>query len=271
MSMTKTPDITNAADRNTEKAHRKQRIFSVINKTSSWLNAFGLGWMVPIAKIAAGDSLKEQGQELWQSFFIPLLGIAAFVFAWAALAPQVQTSLGTIPGPLQVLEQSVSLWNDHVREREKEVAFFERLEKKNQKLIAAGKTDKVKLRKYTGKPTYIDQIVTSLETVAVGFIFATFLAVPLGIASGLSRTVSGAISPLIQIFKPISPLAWLPIVTMVVSATYVNSSDAFPKSLVVSAVTVTLCSLWQEKSEAPALGSRAETPRPQPAPPKPGK
>jgi nitrate/nitrite transport system permease protein len=42
----------------------------------------------------------------------------------------------------------------------------------------------------------------------------------------------------------VSPLAWLPIVTMVVSALYLNPSEAFPKSLVISAVTVTLCSLW---------------------------
>ena len=90
----------------------------------------------------------------------------------------------------------------------------------------------------------MDQIETSLLTVALGFVIATLIAVPLGIASGLSRTINGAINPLIQIFKPVSPLAWLPIVTMVVSALYINPSDAFPKSLVISAVTVTLCSLW---------------------------
>jgi nitrate/nitrite transport system permease protein len=36
----------------------------------------------------------------------------------------------------------------------------------------------------------------------------------------------------------------LPIVTMVVSALYLNASDALPKSLLISAITVTLCSLW---------------------------
>ncbi|TNE33429.1 MAG: ABC transporter permease subunit, partial [Alphaproteobacteria bacterium] len=44
--------------------------------------------------------------------------------------------------------------------------------------------------------------------------------------------------------KPVSPLAWLPIVTMIISAVYVNPTDLMPKSLVISAVTVTLCSLW---------------------------
>ncbi|MFN4090515.1 MAG: ABC transporter permease, partial [Alphaproteobacteria bacterium] len=61
---------------------------------------------------------------------------------------------------------------------------------------------------------------------------------------GLSRTVNGALNPLIQIFKPVSPLAWLPIVTMVVSALYVDVHDLLPRSLVISAITVTLCSLW---------------------------
>ena len=79
---------------------------------------------------------------------------------------------------------------------------------------------------------------------ALGFFIATVIAIPLGIASGLSKTVNGALNPLIQLFKPVSPLAWLPLVTMVVSALYVDTSDWLPKSLVVSAVTVTLCSLW---------------------------
>ena len=55
-----------------------------------------------------------------------------------------------------------------------------------------------------------------------GFLFATLIAVPLGILCGLSPTFNAAINPLVQIFKPVSPLAWLPIVTMVVSALYVT-------------------------------------------------
>jgi nitrate/nitrite transport system permease protein len=195
-------------------------------------------------KIAAGEPYAEQLAELRRVLVIPLLGIVAFLLAWSVLAPKVQTSLGAIPGPTQVYEQAVNLWDDHLRERVKADAFYERQSARNEKLIANGKADRVKLRTYTGKPTYLDQIVTSLYTVALGFIIATIIAVPLGIASGLSRTVNGALNPLIQIFKPVSPLAWLPIVTMIVSALYIDASTAMPKSLVVSAVTVTLCSLW---------------------------
>ncbi|MFT5172578.1 MAG: nitrate/nitrite transport system permease protein [Gammaproteobacteria bacterium] len=195
-------------------------------------------------KIAAGEPYAEQLAELRRVLVIPLLGIVAFLLAWSVLAPKVQTSLGAIPGPTQVYEQAVNLWDDHLRERVKADAFYARQSARNEKLIANGKADRVKLRTYTGKPTYLDQIVTSLYTVALGFIIATIIAVPLGIASGLSRTVNGALNPLIQIFKPVSPLAWLPIVTMIVSALYIDASTAMPKSLVVSAVTVTLCSLW---------------------------
>ena len=102
----------------------------------------------------------------------------------------------------------------------------------------------VKTRPYTGAPTFLDQILTSLETVFAGFLLATLVAVPLGVLCGLSPTVNTAINPLVQVFKPVSPLAWLPLVTMVVSALYVSSDPLFPKSFLISAITVTLCSLW---------------------------
>ena len=223
---------------------RREKLFTAINRASGWLDALGFSWLTPILRLAAGDSPREQLGELKRVLLIPLLGIGLFLVAWGVLAPKVQTSLGAVPGPAQVWEQTVNLWSDHLREREKSAAFYQRQDERNAKLVAAGKSDKVKHRTYTGKPTYIDQIVTSLFTVGLGFLIATIIAVPLGIASGLSRTFSGAINPLIQIFKPGSPLAWLPIVTMIVSALYLEPTELMPKSLVISAVTVTLCSLW---------------------------
>lgn len=227
-----------------QKSLAREKAFLIITKLEGWLNALGLSWLTPLLRLAAGDNPKEQLNELKRVLLIPLCGIAIFLIAWAVLAPKVHTSLGAIPGPAQVLEQAQNLIDDHVRERSKADAFYERQDVRNAKLIAAGKADKVKHRNYTGKPTYFDQIFTSLMTVGLGFLVGTIIAVPLGIASGLSRTVNGAINPLIQIFKPVSPLAWLPIVTMIVSALYANPSDLLPKSLVISAITVTLCSLW---------------------------
>ena len=226
------------------KAPRREKIFSMINRSARWLDALGLGFLTPLLKMAAGDNPKVQLKELQRVALIPLVGILIFLSLWAYAAPKVVTSLGAVPGPVQVWEQAGNLWDDHLREREKADAFYERQEERNAKLIEEGKEDRVKWRNYTGKPTYIDQIGTSLITVAFGFLIATAIAVPLGIASGLSRAFNGAINPLIQIFKPVSPLAWLPIVTMIVSALYVTPYEWMPKSLLISAVTVTLCSLW---------------------------
>lgn len=235
-------NATHAID--TRGTSRRERVFAAINRASGWLDALGFSWLVPLLKIAAGDNPREQLSELRRVLVVPLIGIAAFLLAWAALAPQVQTSLGAVPGPAEVWEQAAVLWQDHKAERRRAAAFYQRQDERNAKLEAQGETDKVKWRGYTGKPTYVDQIGTSLITVGVGFLLATLVAVPLGIASGLSRTVNGAINPLIQIFKPVSPLAWLPLVTMIISATYADPLEWLPKSLLISAVTVTLCSLW---------------------------
>jgi nitrate/nitrite transport system permease protein len=223
---------------------RRERLLAVIGTVSRWLGLIGLGWIGPLLRLALRDNPGEQLRALRDGLVVPLVGIGLFLAAWAILAPQVQTSLGAIPGPQQVWQQASSLWDAHLAEREKEAAFYVKQDETNRELTASGQTDKVKVRPYNGRPTFIDQIFTSLRTVGLGFLLATVIAVPLGIASGLSRTINGAINPLVQLFKPVSPLAWLPIVTMVVSATYVDASAAFPKSLVISAVTVTLCSLW---------------------------
>ncbi len=175
---------------------------------------------------------------------IPLAAILAFLLVWAQVSQQIETSLGTIPGPVQVWEEAVGLWDDHVAQREKADAFYERQEERNRKKLAKNPDAEVKIRGYTGKPTYIDQIFTSLKTVFMGFLLATIVAVPLGILCGLSSTANAAFNPLIQVFKPVSPLAWLPIVTILVSALYVSPDPFFEKSFLTSAITVTLCSLW---------------------------
>jgi nitrate/nitrite transport system permease protein len=167
-----------------------------------------------------------------------------FLFAWSQVSTRIQTSLGQIPGPVAVLNQAQTLWADHKAEREKAAVFYARQEKRNADKLAKNPNAEIRAVKYTGKPTYIDQIGTSLKTVFTGFLLATLIAVPLGILCGLSPTINSALNLLIQIFKPVSPLAWLPLVTIIVSAVYVTSDPIFEKSFLISAITVTLCSLW---------------------------
>ena len=240
--MTAIDPISSSADAAREA--RRARTFTRINKADAWFKVMGLSFMTPLLKAIAGDNPRAQLAEVWLLLGVPVVAIAAFLALWAALAPQVQTSLGAVPGPAQVWEQAVALNADAVREREKRADFYARQDARNAELQASGQSDKVKWREYTGKPTYYDQIWTSIQTVFFGFLIATLVAVPMGIAAGLSRTADAALNPIVQIFKPVSPLAWLPIVTMVVSATYTTNDGMFTKSFLISAITVTLCSLW---------------------------
>ncbi|MGV6848466.1 MAG: ABC transporter permease [Marinibacterium sp.] len=223
---------------------RRARRFTRINKADAWFQVLGLAWMTPLLKALAGDNPQAQMKDIWRLLGVPVLAILGFLVLWGTLAPKVQTSLGAIPGPKQVWEQVINLNEDAIREREKEAAFYQRQVERNAKLEAAGKTDKIKWREYTGKPTYYQQMWTSVKTVFFGFLIGSAIAIPLGILGGLSPNANAAMNPLIQVFKPVSPLAWLPIVTMVVSATYTVDDGWFTKSFLTSAITVTLCSLW---------------------------
>jgi NitT/TauT family transport system permease protein len=54
-------------------------------------------------------------------------------------------------------------------------------------------------------------VVASLFRITWGFVLALVLAVPLGLLIGWNRRLDMAFNPLIQILRPISPLAWIPI------------------------------------------------------------
>jgi nitrate/nitrite transport system permease protein len=175
---------------------------------------------------------------------LPIVGILVFMFLWTLAANSINTSLGKFPGPSAVGTQMVNLYQEHTAEREKADAFYVRQEERNTARVAKDPNYVPKVRIYTGKETFLDQIITSLVTVMSGFILAAIFAIPLGIAVGLSQNLNTAINPIIQIFKPVSPLAWLPLVTMAVSALYVSDDPMFAKSFVNSMITVTLCCIW---------------------------
>jgi nitrate/nitrite transport system permease protein len=54
-------------------------------------------------------------------------------------------------------------------------------------------------------------LLASLRRVLVGFLLGAAVAIPVGFLIGMSKPAMMALNPLIQIFKPVSPLAWLPI------------------------------------------------------------
>ncbi|XZN98075.1 MAG: nitrate ABC transporter permease [Microcoleus sp.] len=54
-------------------------------------------------------------------------------------------------------------------------------------------------------------LIASLRRVLLGFTLGALVAIPVGFLIGMSPAAMMALNPLIQIFKPVSPLAWLPI------------------------------------------------------------
>lgn len=207
-----------------------------MNRTAALQKVTFLKLPAPLANSAWLATLK--------SALLPLIGLSLFLVLWNITAKNIDTSLGQFPGPVQVYQQSVNLWQEHQAEQLKAEAFYQRQGERNARRAAADPDYQPKIRPYTGAPTFFQQIWTSLYTVAVGFFIASLVAVPVGIVCGLSKSAYAAINPLIQLFKPVSPLAWLPLVTMVVSAVYVTDDPMFSKSFLTSAFTVALCCLW---------------------------
>ena len=203
--------------------------------------SFTFHWLRSLTSVLSSPA---EARELLRNLTLPVAGILVFLVLWHLAAPQVQTSLGAFPGPADVWEQSGQLWQEHTEQRARADKYVAMQEERNTRILAENPDAEVRIRDYPGAPTFFDQIVTSLGTVLAGFLLATVIAVPLGIVIGLNRHVNAAINPLIQVFKPVSPLAWLPLVTMVVSATYVSDDPMFEKSFLTSMFTVTLCSLW---------------------------
>ena len=77
------------------------------------------------------------------------------------------------------------------------------------------------------------QLGYSIARVAAGFGLAVALAVPLGFAIGMSPLLTRALDPFIQVLKPVSPLAWMPLALFVL------------KDSNVSAIFVIfICSVW---------------------------
>ncbi len=207
-------------------------------------DAIGFTWFIPFIRLARRENPNEQVRRILIDIGTPFLAVLIFLGAWSWVARNVEVSFGTIPGPVAVWHEAGNLWKDHVAEREKERAFYVRQAERKEAQAAKSPDKPWVERKYAGKPTYLDQIVTSLKTVFAGFLIASLIAVPLGIVCGLSRVFNVALAPFIQIFKPVSPLAWLPIVMILVSALYNPSEPWFEKSFISSAITVALCSLW---------------------------
>jgi len=131
--------------------------------------------------------------------FLPLIGILAVVGLWAAMSAYIPD----LPSPLKT-------WQDSK-------LYIQ------QPLVKRGEMDQgILLLAYQ-----------SLVRVAKGFLLGALIATPLGFILGLSKTFNRMFDPVIQVLRPISPLAWLPLGLIV-----------FQKSEPAALFTIALCSMW---------------------------
>ena len=77
------------------------------------------------------------------------------------------------------------------------------------------------------------QLAYSLARVLSGFALAALVAIPVGFVIGMSPLLRRALDPFIQVLKPISPLAWMPLALYTIK-------DAATSSIFV----IFICSLW---------------------------
>lgn len=77
------------------------------------------------------------------------------------------------------------------------------------------------------------QIGYSLFRVLTGFFLAALIAIPIGFLIGMSPLMYKALDPFIQILRPISPLAWMPLALFVIK-------DSVASSIFV----IFICSIW---------------------------
>jgi len=85
----------------------------------------------------------------------------------------------------------------------------------------------------------------SLTRVAKGYALALVMAVPLGLFLGMSKLFTKMFDPMVQVLRPVSPLAWLPLGLVL-----------FQKPDPAATFTIAMCSMWPTVMNT-ALGVRS--------------
>lgn len=148
---------------------------------------------------------------------LPLVGVAAVVVLWFALSATLSKDL---PNPVKTWEAS------------KPYAL--------EPLAYRGELDQGILRF-----TWL-----SLVLVAKGYVIALAIGTPLGFLLGLSKTMTKALDPIIQVLRPVSPLAWLPLGMVLFLGAGKQASE------LAALFTIAVCAMWPTVLNT-AVGVRA--------------
>lgn len=240
----------------------------------SLLRAFrflGLGFLEPVVRLAAGEDSKKNVTQIFKKILAPIASMILFLGIWytgskslynteanyaiektrsergdvesektrdCIASGDVSCQPNTLPSPKQVWNSFQLLLEDHRQISANKEAFIVKTSALNKKRLEQGKDPIV----YTGRPSFVDQIKTSIKTVFAGFLLAFLFATPIGIIIGLSETLRNSFNWLIQILKPVSPVVWLLLVFMIVKTLTKDSTG--DTSYIISFISVGLCSMW---------------------------
>src|SRR5918993_29623 len=134
------------------------------------------------------------------TLFLPFLGIGVTLVIWAILSTSVAPDL---PSPLKTWEESKQyILNPFFKDGE--------------------------MNQGIGRFAFL-----SLVRVAKGFLLAIVIGTPVGFLLGLSGFFYRTFDPVIQILRPISPLAWLPLGLII-----------FRQSEPAAIFTIAICAMW---------------------------
>lgn len=169
-----------------------------------------------------------------QKMILPFVGILLVLAVWALISgttTEVRSPSGfvkktksgiikNLPGPVETWEKTKKYINEPLAKREE-----------------------------------LDQGVLrftwySLVVVAKGYAIALFIGTPLGFLLGLSKTFTRMFDPIIQILRPVSPLAWMPLGVVLFMGTGRHAND------LGALFTIAICAMWPTVLNT-AVGVRA--------------
>ena len=109
---------------------------------------------------------------VWHSRFINICSVSGFLFIWWLITKFRMVEPVLLVSPIEVLKSAISLTLDG------------------------------------SLPV---DVAVSLARVLQGFLIGFFMALPIGMFMGLSQTISSIVDPIVELLRPIPPIAWIPL------------------------------------------------------------
>lgn len=181
------------------------------------------------------------------SFLLPILGLLLCLGGWSLIAGKATSTT------------SVDDWGDKVTKITR-TGLSKNLPSPSETWIAS----KPYIVEPFAKRGELDQGIArfawlSLKLVAQGYFIALLIGTPIGFLLGLSKRFTKAFDPIIQILRPVSPLAWLPLGMVIFSGLSIvdaNGRTTFGTSDAAALFTIAICAMWPTVLNT-AVGVRA--------------